>query len=206
MRTRLMSVLGPLTAAGLLVSATACCSQASDHAPQKPTTAHTKVETAPPTVAPVAALRVPTDLVGKTLGEAKRTLAKLGFTHLVIAGGDVTNTDKVAFVPLAGKSVPPGTKMVIVGAVPESSHEPKTSSSDSAPNSDSGVQYTCDLDEPVKTDPAHPNEIINRACGYIGNDGQEHSHDPWIEGQLEYGHCLSPGGTWDIPSQSCREH
>jgi hypothetical protein len=41
-----------------------------------------------------------------------------------------------------------------------------------ASSSDSGVQYTCYLDEPVRTDPAHPNEITNQACGYIGSDAK----------------------------------
>lgn len=44
---------------------------------------------------------------------------------------------------------------------------------------------TCDLEGPPRfDDPAHPNEITNRDCGYVDGQGRERSHDPWIDGQL----------------------
>ncbi|TCK23036.1 hypothetical protein EV378_7047 [Pseudonocardia endophytica] len=43
----------------------------------------------------------------------------------------------------------------------------------------------CDLDGPPRfDDPAHPDEITNRDCGYVDGRGRERSHDPWIDGQL----------------------
>lgn len=44
---------------------------------------------------------------------------------------------------------------------------------------------TCDLSgPPVFGDPAHPNLITNRDCGYTDTRGRSRSHDPWIDGQL----------------------
>jgi len=43
----------------------------------------------------------------------------------------------------------------------------------------------CDLDGPPRfDDPAEPNRITNRDCGYLDEQGRERSHDPWIDGQL----------------------
>jgi hypothetical protein len=45
--------------------------------------------------------------------------------------------------------------------------------------------YTCDLQSaPEFGDPAHPDEITNRACGYTDDQGRSRSYDPWIDGQL----------------------
>ncbi|NMI01642.1 hypothetical protein [Pseudonocardia acidicola] len=47
------------------------------------------------------------------------------------------------------------------------------------------VVYTCDLNgPPVFGNPANPDEITNRACGYLDGQGRERSRDPWIDGQL----------------------
>jgi hypothetical protein len=47
------------------------------------------------------------------------------------------------------------------------------------------VTYTCDVSGPPKFgDPAHPNNITNKACGYVDGQGRQRSHDPWIDGQL----------------------
>jgi hypothetical protein len=44
---------------------------------------------------------------------------------------------------------------------------------------------TCDLDgPPVFGDPAHPDEITNRDCGYVDAQGRQRSHDAWIDDQL----------------------
>lgn len=88
--------------------------------------------------APIALLTVPTDLVGKTLGEAKARLAKLGFRHVVIAGGDVTDYDKVVSVSPAGNSIAPDAKVVVVGDAPArqtatATVTPETDSQASAP-------------------------------------------------------------------------
>jgi hypothetical protein len=43
----------------------------------------------------------------------------------------------------------------------------------------------CDLSgPPVFGDPAHPNLITNRDCGYTDSAGHARSHDPWIDDQL----------------------
>ena len=45
--------------------------------------------------------------------------------------------------------------------------------------------YTCDLQSPPEFgDPANPDEITNRACGYVDDQGRQRSFDPWIDGQL----------------------
>ena len=48
--------------------------------------------------------------------------------------------------------------------------------------------YSCDLSSPPAFEnPAAPNEITNRACGYTDEYGTEHNADPWIEDQLRSG-------------------
>ncbi|MFR9801336.1 hypothetical protein ACL02T_03415 [Pseudonocardia sp. RS010] len=45
--------------------------------------------------------------------------------------------------------------------------------------------YTCDLQSPPEFgDPANPDTITNRACGYVDDQGRQRSFDPWIDGQL----------------------
>lgn len=45
--------------------------------------------------------------------------------------------------------------------------------------------YTCDLAAPPEFgNPASPDEITNRACGYVDETGRLRSFDPWIDGQL----------------------
>jgi len=47
--------------------------------------------------------------------------------------------------------------------------------------------YSCDLQSPPEFgDPAHPDEITNRACGYTDDQGRSRSFDPWIDGQLQH--------------------
>ncbi|MFC5061626.1 hypothetical protein [Actinomycetospora atypica] len=43
----------------------------------------------------------------------------------------------------------------------------------------------CDLSGPPEFgDPAHPNVITNRNCGYVDSRGRERSRDRWIDDQL----------------------
>ncbi|BBG02241.1 MULTISPECIES: hypothetical protein [Pseudonocardia] len=43
----------------------------------------------------------------------------------------------------------------------------------------------CDLDGPPRfDDPADPNRITDRDCGYRDDQGRERSRDPWIDAQL----------------------
>jgi hypothetical protein len=47
--------------------------------------------------------------------------------------------------------------------------------------------YTCDLQAPPRfEDPANPDTITNRACGYTDDQGRQRSFDPWIDGQLSH--------------------
>lgn len=206
-----LALLAPLAAAGI---ALAGCDGAtaehhdspSPHPAAKVVPKHVPSSPSTPAKAPQK-VTVPTNLVGTTLGKAKTKLAELGFTHVVVGGGQVTDADKVASVPAASKSLAPNAKVVVVGKAPapaQPASPPAAAAPNSSNNQSGGVQYTCDLNSPVKTDPNHPNEIINRACGYTGSDGQKHSHDPWIEGQMEFNRCNTSGGHWDIPSQSCK--
>ncbi|WP_026204451.1 hypothetical protein [Actinomycetospora chiangmaiensis] len=48
-----------------------------------------------------------------------------------------------------------------------------------------GASTACDLSgPPVFGDPAHPDEITNRDCGYVDGQGRQRSHDAWIDDQL----------------------
>ncbi|GLZ51605.1 hypothetical protein [Actinomycetospora sp. NBRC 106378] len=54
-----------------------------------------------------------------------------------------------------------------------------------APAAPLAVTTTCDLSgPPVFGDPAHPDEITNRACGWTDAQGRERSGDAWIDDQL----------------------
>jgi hypothetical protein len=58
----------------------------------------------------------------------------------------------------------------------------KTKSTSSSKGSSSAI---CDLSgPPVFGDPAHPNGITNRDCGYTDTRDRSRSHDPWIDDQL----------------------
>jgi hypothetical protein len=59
---------------------------------------------------------VPNDLVGKTMGEAKAELTKAGFTNIVVAGGDLTDDDKVTSAPEAGQTLVRTAKVRLIGA------------------------------------------------------------------------------------------
>lgn len=87
--------------------------------PPVPNSTTTTVVEAPTRVKPPApaTIKVPTDLVGKTVGRAKKELAKAGFTHLVIAGGSgITDSSKVAAVSHEGEKIKASTKIVLTGA------------------------------------------------------------------------------------------
>ncbi|MCW2717599.1 hypothetical protein [Pseudonocardia sp.] len=62
---------------------------------------------------------------------------------------------------------------------------PRTAAPAPAPVKKATVIYTCDVSGPPEFgDPAHPNDITNKACGYVDGQGRQRSHDPWIDGQL----------------------
>lgn len=45
--------------------------------------------------------------------------------------------------------------------------------------------YTCEPDAtPRFEDPAEPDTITNKACGYTDENGHARSLDPWVDGQL----------------------
>jgi hypothetical protein len=46
------------------------------------------------------------------------------------------------------------------------------------------VTYTCDVSGPRARRSSAPNDITNKACGYVDGQGRKRSHDPWIDGQL----------------------
>ncbi len=46
--------------------------------------------------------------------------------------------------------------------------------------------YTCEPTADARFDnPANPNELTNKSCGYTDTAGQERSNDPWIDDQLD---------------------
>ncbi|MCW0214771.1 MAG: hypothetical protein OJJ54_15545 [Pseudonocardia sp.] len=48
-----------------------------------------------------------------------------------------------------------------------------------------GTTYTCEPGAvPRFEDPAEPDTITNKACGYVDGNGNARSLDPWIDGQL----------------------
>ncbi|MEJ2866450.1 hypothetical protein WCD74_01650 [Actinomycetospora sp. OC33-EN08] len=101
-------------------------------------------------------------------------------------------------VALASASAPASVSPVVVMTSPAPSAAPRTA----APATTKTVATTsvtpkkastkpkkaapvCDLSGPPEFgDPAHPNEITNRNCGYTDAQGRERSRDPWIDGQL----------------------
>lgn len=159
---------------------------------------------APPPPSPVAAApasTVPTNLTGRTVGEAKAALARAGFTNVVVAGGEgITDADAVTAAPEQGAHLAPTAAVRLIAAPPAT---PSTSRSDSGTTSSergtseptsphrtksgsSGSSSTCDLSgTPEFGDPAHPNEITNRDCGYSDSRGNARNHDPWIDDQLQ---------------------
>lgn len=78
-------------------------------------------------------------------------------------------------IPAAGGNEP---------AAAETTSEPETATPENSTQGSSGGQgLTCDLDAPVEINANH--EITNRACGYTDDNGNERSHDPWIDDQLK---------------------
>lgn len=46
--------------------------------------------------------------------------------------------------------------------------------------------YTCEPNANARFDnPANPHELTNKSCGYTDEQGQERSHNPWIDDQLD---------------------
>lgn len=131
------------------------------------------------TATPVTARIVPTELVGKTLGEAKKRLADLGFTHVIVAGGDVTDADHVVSLPLAGKTVALTDQVTLIG-------EPRQTSAPQEPRTAPTAGYQC----------RDGDEALYPVCA---------GHKAWVDGQVEVANCQNSGGTWDIASQSCTD-
>ncbi len=62
---------------------------------------------------------------------------------------------------------------------------PASSSKTTSTSSGRTGSAICDLSAPpVFGDPAHPNVITNRDCGYTDSQGRARSQDPWIDDQL----------------------
>lgn len=114
-KTRIMALLAPLAIATLVASG--CTSGTpSKAAHTQPTPTSTRSITVIPAPAAERTKQVPKGLVGKTIGKAKATLAKVGFTRVVVAGGQgVTDATKVTDVSHAGKKIAPDTKIVLTG-------------------------------------------------------------------------------------------
>lgn len=111
---------GVLLACGLLAAILVGCTGARPShaaATTHPVSAPSTATKASPTPAKTTPRTVPTDVVGKSIRAAKTELAKDGFVHLVIAGGDgVTDAATVRAVSHGGQRVAPATKIVLTGA------------------------------------------------------------------------------------------
>lgn len=44
---------------------------------------------------------------------------------------------------------------------------------------------TCEPNADARFDPNNPHVIVNKSCGYTDANGQERSHNPWIDDQLD---------------------
>lgn len=153
----------------------------------------------PPSPAAVAAPSpaVPTDLTGKTVGEAKTELNRAGFSNVVVGGGSgITDNDKVTSAPEQGAPLAPSAPVRLIATPPAAppvvhnkSGPASSGHSKGSPSSDSrtGTSSTsCDVGSAPKfDDPANPNEITNKDCGYTDSQGNSRSHDPWIDDQLQ---------------------
>lgn len=70
----------------------------------------------------------------------------------------------------------------------QSTEESATTENTTGEGSSEFSGYTCEPDATAAfEDPDNPNTVTNKACGYTGEDGQEHNADPWIEDQLNPG-------------------
>lgn len=83
-----------------------------------------------------ASLKIPTDLAGGTLGDAKKRLDEVGFTNVVTSGRGLTDEDAVADVPKAGETVAPDTQIVLVGEPSESKEQPQQPRERQQPDAD----------------------------------------------------------------------
>lgn len=116
-------------------------------------------------------LKVPTNLVGQPLGKTKRRLAKIGFTNVVIAGGNVTDTDTVASVPRSGEKLGPDAKLVVVGHESQPLSKPPSQRGEATP-------------ETGRPPPK---------AGYQCRPGDENrypvcaGHKKWVDDQYEWG-------------------
>lgn len=101
----------------------------------------------------------------------------------------------VAPLPQPAPSTSTTTKTVTVPAQPKSESS-ESQSSGSSPAGASSGGTTCELNSPPKfDDPAHPNYVTNKDCGYVDSNGNQRSHDPWIDGQLQDAQRKSSGGS-----------
>lgn len=159
------ALLVPLAAIGLVLGA---CSPSASPGQPAPATQQQSVRS--------AAVKVPTDMVGKTVGTAKHRLAELGFTNVVVTGNDVSNADTVAAVPQAGETAARNATIVVVGQ-------------------ESGRGTAAKRTPPTAGSQCRPgDEKRYRVCA---------EHKAIVGGQVEFNNCIKSGGKWDIPTQSC---
>ena len=148
--------------------------------------------------------------VRRLLAGVVPVIGAAGLTVAVVLGGGALATPPLESVPAAAPAAPttpiaagsgagrmpawlreataPGPLAGVVGNAADAArdrHAQRVQGERDArqqARSDAGV---CDLDGPPRfDDPAHPNEITNRDCGYVDGQGRERSRDPWIDGQL----------------------
>lgn len=111
---------------------------------------------------------------------------------LVSGGGVAVALQAAPAVPVAPvfPTTAPAAVTPVVAPVPATTAAPRTSSAavksaTSKATSPKKSAPVCDLSGPPEFgDPAHPNVITNRNCGYVDSQGRERSRDRWIDDQL----------------------
>ena len=107
-------------------------------------------------------------------------VAALGFA----LAGCTTGTTTEAPAPVT----PPAAPAPAVAPVVEPAPAVKAPIVEQAPAVEQPQQspaLTCEPYADARFDPANPNIIVNKACGYTDEQGQERSHNPWIDDQLD---------------------
>lgn len=215
------ALLAPIAAIGIALAA---CSggddaQATHAAPEQHQSRHAHASTSSAPATSTSAepegdttgpdtLTVPTDLTGMTLGEAKERLADLGFSNVVVAGGQVTNGDPVRSVPQAGKDIAADAEVVVLGETPQPAQPARPAQP--APEQPQQQRQQQGQGPTADTETGCGQRAVNRgvfnpACseyqGYL-DPGTRAGRDP-TSGEIQFKHGCEQGY---IPQSECSQY
>ena len=105
----------------------------------------------------------------------------------LVGGGGVAVALQAAPAPVvpAFPTMAPAAVAPVVAPVATTSVRPSSTAPAMATSTTKRPAPVCDLSGPPEFgDPARPNVITNRNCGYVDSQGRERSRDRWIDDQL----------------------